>query len=232
MRRILLSITVFVMALSLSSLSAQEGMLTSEETLLGESSDFFVGLHTGIFDCNQTTKYPFNIGVVAQYNYVPDVSKKWFFGAELGAFYVYGKEDALNRTTKLGLGDITVFPGISFPVFTKIRTTDNTSLRLKKISRSRRIRLGLGFTAVFPLLKGSEGPGVNVDAIKPGYGFSWRSSLDLPKRITVFINLTRIGRDLDGLAYKSSTSFERSNGNKHGESYYYKVGIMWNFLKK
>lgn len=232
MRRIILIITVFVITLSFGSLSAQEGMLTSEETLIGESSDFFIGLHTGIFDCNQTVKYPYNFGAIAQYNYIPDVSKKWFFGGELGVFYVSGKEDALDRKTKLALADITVYPGISFPISSKINPDDNAALRLKKLANSRRVRVGLGFTAVLPLLKKSEGHGVNIDGIKPGIGFSLRTSYDLPNRMTLFLNITRIGRDLDGFAYKSSTSLERSNGNKHDESYYYKIGFMWNFIKK
>ncbi len=231
MKKLLLSIAFFTFTLSFNSLNAQEGMLTSEEALIGESSDFFVGLHTGIFDCNQTTKYPYNIGVIAQYNYIPDVAKKWFFGAELGTFYVFGKKDALDRKTRLALGDITVYPGMSFPINTKINPDDNAALRLKKLSKSRRVRIGLGFTAAFPLMKKSSGPGVNVDAIKAGIGFSLRSSYDLPNRMTLFLNVTSIGRDMDGLAYKSSTSLERSNGNKHNVSYYYKIGIMWNFLK-
>ena len=233
MKKIMLSLTVFAFAIMFSQINAQEGMLTSEETLIGESADFFVGFHTGIFDCNQSAKYPYNLGVVAQYNYIPDVAKKWFFGAELGAFYIKGAEDDLGRITKLALGDLNIYPlGLSFPIKSEVKQNDNAALRLKKISKARKFKVGLGFAVAFPLMKKSTGPGVNVDAIKTGIGLTIRSSYDLPNRMTLFFNATSIGKDMDGLAYKSSTSLERSNGNQHDLTIYYKIGVMWNFLKK
>lgn len=234
MKSVIFSIFSFlvIMAFMPWSLKAQHGMLTSEEELIGEASEFFIGLHTGIFDCNQSVKYPFNIGMVAQYNYLPDVSGKWFFGAELGAFYTASGEDKLNRRTKLGLVDISIYPGISFPVNANITSDDNNILRRKKLAQARKLRFALGFVVAIPVKKASEGPGVNLDAIKPGLGLTLRSSYDLPNRLTLFLNITRIGRDLDGYAYKSPVSNERSNGNKHDLSYYYKLGVLWNFFRK
>lgn len=223
-----------VIFLSSAALSAQQGMLTSEEALLGEASDFSIGIHTGVFDCNQTVKYPYNIGVVGQYNYTPDISKNWFFGAEVGAFYTQGKEKADNygRSVKGAIVDITVYPGLSFPIGTSFAEEDNATLRLKKLAQARKFRIGLGFTVAFPAIKNSEGVGVNQDAVKTGFGFSLRTSYDLPNRLTVFANGTRIGRDLDGLGFVSSSSTEKIAGNEKSVSYYYKIGVLWNFIKK
>ncbi len=229
MKKITLVLTAFVYLFFLNFVSAQQGMLTSEEDLIGKSSDFFVGLHTGIFDSNQSIKFPYNIGVVAQYNYIPDVTKRWFFGAEAGAFFTASKEDALNRKTKMILGDITLYPGWSFPIAAKISPDDNAAIRLKKLSLARKARIGLGFTATIPILKKSEGNGVNLNAIKPGFGLTLRSSYELPNKLTVFMNATMVNQDLDGYAYKSNTSSERSNGNKHDASFYLKLGFLWNF---
>ena len=224
----------FLFTLSFTALNAQQGMLSSEETLLGESSDFSVGIHTGIFDCNQTVKYPYNIGVVGQYNYTPDISKNWFFGAELGAFYTQGKEkdDKWGRKVSAAFADITVYPGLSFPIGTSYAEEDNATLRLKKLAQSRKFRIGLGFTVSLPLLKKSEGQGVNLDPVKAGFGFSLRTSYDLPNRLTVFANGTRIGRDLDGFGFVNTNSTEKITGNEKNVSYYYKVGVLWNFMMK
>ncbi|HHH54649.1 MAG TPA: hypothetical protein ENK91_13390 [Bacteroidetes bacterium] len=230
MRKLSILTAVFFMVFIYNAYG-QQGMLTSEENLIGESQDFMIGIHTGAFDCNQSVKYPYAIGVVGQYNYVPDITEKFFFGGEAGLFYTGSGEDKLTRKTRLVLGDITVYPGLSFPFGANITADDNATMRLKKLAQARRIRVGLGFTASFPIVKKSEGPGVNLDQVKPGVGFSLRSSIDLPNRLTLFLNATRIGRDLDGYAYKGQTA-ERSDGNKSNVSYYYKLGVMWNFLRK
>jgi len=224
----------FVLLFIFPTVNAQQGMLISEETLLGEASDFSIGIHTGAFDCNQTVKYPYNIGVVGQYNYTPDVSKNWFFGAELGAFYTQGNEKADNwgRKVKGAFADITVYPGLSFPIGTSFAEEDNATLRLKKLAQARKFRIGLGFTVALPLIKKSEGVGVNLDPVKAGFGFSLRTSYDLPNRLTIFANGTRIGRDLDGLGFVNNTSTERIAGNLKKVSYYYKIGVLWNFVKK
>lgn len=216
------------------SSSAQQGMLVADENLNGEGSDYSLGIHTGVFDCNQTVKYPYNIGILGQYNYIPDVSKNWYFGAELGAFYTQGKEkdDKYGRSVKAAFADLTIYPGLSFPLGSEFAEEDNAVLRLKKMAQARKFRIGLGFTVAMPLIKKSEGHGVNVDPVKAGFGFSLRTSYDLPNRLTLFANATRIGRDLDGLGFVSSTSTERIEANEHKVSYYYKVGILWNFLAK
>jgi hypothetical protein len=224
----------FVLSFIFPAVNAQQGMLTAEETLLGEASDFSLGIHTGAFDCNQTVKYPYNIGVVGQYNYTPDVSKNWFFGAELGAFYTQGNEksDNYGRKVKGAFADITVYPGLSFPIGTSFAEEDNATLRLKKLAQARKFRIGLGFTVALPLIKKSEGVGVNLDPVKAGFGFSLRTSYDLPNRLTIFANGTRIGSDLDGLGFVNNTSTERIAGNEKKVSYYYKIGVLWNFVKK
>lgn len=207
-------------------------MLTSEEDLTGEASEFLVGIHTGLFDCNQTVKYPYNIGILAQYNYIPDVSKKLFIGAELGAFYTGSKEDDYFRKTRVSLADITFYPGLSFPVGANLSPDDTATKRLKKLANSRKFRVGLGFTIALPLLKKSEGSRVNTDAIKPGIGFSLRTSFELPNRLTLFGHATRIGRDLDGYSTLNPSSVEPSSDNENNATYYYKLGLLWNFMGK
>jgi hypothetical protein len=209
-------------------------MLTGNEALVGESSDYSLGIHTGVFDCNQTLRYPYNIGVVGQFNYIPDVTKNWYFGAELGAFYTQGQEkgDIWGRSTKAAFADITVYPGLSFPVGSSFAQEDNATLRLKKLAQSRKFRIGLGFTIALPLLKKSSGITVNNEPINAGFGFSLRTSYDLPNRLTLFFNATRIGKDLDGLAFANNNTTELHEDNDYKVSYYYKLGILWNFSRK
>ena len=106
---------------------------------------------------------------------------------------------------------------------------DNPMLRLKKMISARKFRVGAGFTIAVPLSVNSDGVGVNTDNIKPGFGFSFRTSYDLANRLTLFANGTRISRDLDGLGYVSETSSEPVPGNEHKVTYYYKIGVLWNF---
>lgn len=232
MKKLLNILSIFSFTLLSFPSIAQQGMLTSEEGLVGDASEFLIGIHTGLFDCNQTIKYPYNIGVLAQYNYIPDVTKKLFIGGELGAFYSGSKADDYGRKTRVTLADITVYPGLSFPVGANLSSNDNTTRRLKKLSKSRKLSVGLGFTVAIPLHRKSEGSRVNTEAIKPGLGFSIRTSFDLPNRLTLFGHATRIGRDLDGYSNYSINSIEPSSDNEKNATYYYKLGLLWNFLGK
>ncbi|MGE5354800.1 MAG: hypothetical protein ACM3PT_01045 [Deltaproteobacteria bacterium] len=232
-KSLLLVFGVFMFFISQNTI-AQETQ-QSDDQVFGESSDFLIGIHSGVFDCNSWVKYPYNIGAVAQFNYIPDLTKNWFFGAEVGAFYTQSKEEKpekWGRSTKGAFADITVYPGLSFPIGTGYSSEDNEVLRLKKLAQARKFKVGLGFTVAIPLVKKSEGVGVNTDAVKAGFGFSARTSYDVTKKLSIFANATRIGRDLDGLGFINKTSTERIEGNKHKTTYYYKIGVLWSFLGK
>lgn len=228
---LILGITISFMA---SNSNAQDTTSPSDEPFFGESADFLIGINSGVFDCNSWVKYPYNIGAVAQFNYFPDLTKNWFFGAEVGAFYTQSTEkgDKWGRESKGAFADITLYPGLSFPIGNSFSAEDNEVLRLKKLAQARKFKVGLGFTIAIPIVKKSEGVGVNVDAVKPGFGFSARTSYDLNKRLSIFANATRIGRDLDGLGFINKTSTERIEGNKYKVTYYYKIGVLWNFIRK
>lgn len=231
MKRIQLIINIiFIFLVAILSSNAQQKYIVNNN-IDGESSDFLIGIHTGLFDSNQhTTAY--NIGVVSKYNYIPYSSGRWFLGSELGMFYATSKADDLNRSTKVGIVDISIFPGYSIPIRVNLKSDDSISKKYKKLENARKLRFGLGLAVSIPIFKRSEGGGVNVDEIKPYFGLSAKSSLDLNYRISLFGTITRIGRDMDGLAYKSETSTDRSNGNDHDVTYYFKFGVLWNFIKK
>lgn len=217
----------FILIIFSNRTNAQSGMLTSFENLIGESSNYYVGIHSGLFDSNQHGGYAFNIGGVIQYNYTPESRFNWFLGTELGTFYTQSKLDNQNRQTKLTIIDLSIFPSISFPIAAGISNDDNSTLRRKKQSKAKKIKFGLGISAAIPLYKASTGSGINIDAIKTGFGFSFKSSIDLPFNFGLFMSATRIGTDLDGYAYIDDNSTIRSNGNKHNVSYYYKFGLLY-----
>lgn len=231
-KSLLLLILGIVISFTATNTNAQDTTSPSEEPFFGESADFLIGINSGLFDCNSWVKYPYNIGAVAQFNYIPDLTKNWFFGAEVGAFYTAAKGDKYARETKAAFADISLYPGLSFPIGTSFSAEDNEVLRLKKLAQARKFKVGLGFTVAVPIVKKSEGVGVNVDAVKPGFGFSARTSYDLTRRLAIFANATRIGKDLDGLGFINKTSTERIEGNKYKVTYYYKIGVLWNFIRK
>jgi len=154
----------------------------------------------------------------------------FYLGTELGAFFTSSQIDKYGRETNVALADISVFPGISIPIGSKVIKTDNGNKLLRKLKTTRRLNFGFGFTVVFPLRKRSAGSRVKTDAIKSGLGFSLRSSFDLKNRLAIFANITRIGKDLDGYSIIGSNT--PSNDNKHEVSYYYKIGVLWNFIRK
>lgn len=229
----LIALSCFLILFTTSDLFSQANDYISGDYLLKESFDFSLGVNTGFFDSNQHPTYPFNFGVVAQYNYVPDVSKKWFFGAEVGAFYtqVEEKPEKWGRSLRAAFADITIYPGISFPLNTKYSEDDNPASRLRKMNDARKFRVGLGFTVAIPLMVESEGIGANPDQVKTGIGFSLRTSYDFTNRLTLFANGTRIGRDMDGFGHVGNSDIIAS-GNEHKATYYYKVGVLWHFIEK
>lgn len=223
----LVKLIIVVLVFFSTKSNAQSGMLTSSENLFGESSNYYVGIHSGLFDSNQHGGYAFNIGGLIQYNYTPDSRTNWFIGTELGAFYAQSKLDDQNRQTKLTIVDISIIPSLSFPIATGISFNDGTTMRRKKQSKAKKIKVGLGITAAIPLIKASKGSGINLNAIKTGFGFSLKSSVDLPYNFGLLMSVSRIGTDLDGYAYITDNSTTRSNGNKHNVTYYYKFGLLY-----
>lgn len=217
---------MFIVFLSLT-VNAQSD--NKKENLMGLRSQVSAGLHFGIFDSNQSVKYPLSFGVAAKYEYIPNMMKNFFIGSEIGAFYSTSKLDKLNRKTNILLSDISIYPGYIFALGADFSENDSEVIRMKKMAKAKKIKVGLGLTVAFPLSKNSEGHGVNLNEIKPGVGFSFLTSYTLTNQLNVFFNATRIGRDLDGYAYVNDSSDVRSNGNKHNVSYYYKLGLMRNF---
>ncbi|MEZ4908459.1 MAG: hypothetical protein R2771_12645 [Saprospiraceae bacterium] len=211
--------------------NAQSSYLSKDERLVGDNFELAGGVHIGAFDCNQTTKYPYNLGAVFQFNYIPDVTQNWFFGTEIGAFYASGKADDYDRKIKDAILDFSFYPGLSFPLGSSYLSEDNPTVRLKKMVHARKFRIGAGFTIAVPLSVASEGVGVNTDIVKAGFGFSLRTSFDLGDRLSLFANASRIGKDLDGLGFVSSTSSEPVLANEHNVTYYYKLGVVWYFKR-
>ena len=199
---------------------------------LNDVSDFSIGIHTGIFDSNQSVYFPYNIGINSKFEYTPDIFKKLFLGTEAGMFFTASQKDKLGRETRLVFADVSLYPGISIPLKSGISPDDKPKTIIRKLKRQRKIKLALGLNIAIPIKKQSYGSGVNNNAIRSGIGLTLRTSYDLPNRITVFANVSRISKDLDGYAYKSENSSERSNGNKYNVSYIMKLGVSWNFLRK
>ena len=83
MKRLFLNL---IIVFAFTQVYAQTSLLNRDERLVGDNYELAAGIHLGAFDCNQTTKYPYNFGAIVHYNYIPDVTQNWFFGTEVGAF--------------------------------------------------------------------------------------------------------------------------------------------------
>jgi hypothetical protein len=205
---------------------AQGDMLTREEKLIGSTSDFLVGLHTGIFDCNQTVKYPVNVGFMAQYNYTPDVMKSWYLGAELGGFYTQSPEDDNLRTMGALIGHVSIYPGYTFELGKKeFPEEDDLTSRIK----TKKLRIAAGVTVGTPLKTYSSGITYDPDNAKTGFGFTGMLMYELPNRLNIFGSVTSVGSDMDGFGFDPETG-ERIRGNEHKASWWYKVGIAYNLM--
>ncbi len=201
----------------------------SVHEILGESYNISAGIHSGIFDSNHNGTYPLNIGVVLQYDYYPDVRSNLYFGGQLGSFFAFSDNDKYGRKTRDVFVDFTFYPGISFPLEKNTGKSKNPGKVIKYLKDVRRLNVSLGFTAVFPTRKRSEGAGVNTDAIKPGIGLAFKTSYELKNRISAFLNVSRINRDLDGYAFTGNNP-NRSNVNQ--VTYIFKLGIIYSFINK
>lgn len=202
---------------------------SSVHNLDGESYNVSAGIHSGVFDSNHKGSYPLNIGVVLQYDYYPDIRNNLFFGSELGTFFAFSDTDVYGRKTRDVFVDITLYPGISIPLEKRKAKNKNPQKLIKYFKDVRRLNLALGFTVIYPLRKRSEGSGVNIDAIKPAIGFSFRSSYELKNRVSAFLNISRISKDLDGYAV-TGTTIHMDNVNK--VTYVFKLGILYSFITK
>ncbi len=201
----------------------------SVHEILGESYNISAGIHSGVFDSNHNGAYPLNIGVVLQYDYYPDVRSNLYFGGQLGSFFAFSGDDKYGRKTRDVFVDFTFYPGISLPLEKSTVKSKNPGKVIKYLKDVRRLNVSLGFTAVFPTRKRSEGSGVNTDAIKPGIGFALKASYELKNRISIFLNITRINRDLDGYAFTGNNP-NKSNVNQ--VTYIHKLGIIYSFINK
>ena len=206
--------------------SAQGDMLTREEKLIGSTSDFLVGLHSGIFDCNQDYNYPFNLGVVGQYNYTPNVLKMWYLGAELGAFYTQNGEDGNLRTMGAMVSHFSIYPGVSFEL-NKKEYPEDESFREK--IKSRKLKFAAGFTVGVPLKTYSSGIHYDPSNAKTGIGFTAMSVFEINHKLNVFGSFTRVNADMDGFGFDPETG-DRTPGNKHDVSYWVKLGLAYNLL--
>ena len=224
MKKALLFIPLFLIY-TVSFISAQ----SSIHSIIGESYKLSGGIHSGIFDSNHAGNYPMNIGVVLQYNYYPDIRNNLFFGGELGSFFAFSDTDKYGRKTRDVFIDFSFYPGISFPLEKNGQTFKNPKKLIKYYKEVRRLDVSLGFIAVFPTRKRSEGGGVNNTTIKPSIGFSLRASYELKNRISIFFNTSRINRDLDGYGVIGTNP---NKFNKNSVTYIHKIGMIYTFIRK
>lgn len=212
----------------LSGIKAQGDMLTREEKLVGSTSDFLVGVHTGIFDCNQTIKYPLNYGFMAQYNYTPDVMKSWYMGAELGAFYTQSSEDDNLRTLGAMIGHFSIYPGYTIEIGKKeYPEEDDLQARIK----SKKLRLAAGVTLGLPIKTYSSGTTYDADNAKAGFGFTGMVLYEMPNRLNLLGSVSYVGSDMDGFGFDPETG-DRTPGNEVKASWWYKIGIAYNLSSK
>jgi len=213
-----------ILLMFVSTFYAQGDVITKEEKLVGSSSDFSIGIHSGIFDCNQTYKYPYNVGAFLQYNYTPNVMKNWFVGAEAGAFFTQGSPDDYNRETNLFVGHVSLYPGYSITLDKKEYPEE---LDFESKINARKLKFAAGLTLGMPL-KVSDSNGVSADNAKIGFGFTGMVLFDVTSKLSVLGSMTRVGADMDGKGY--TTSGEVLEGNNNKASYWYKVGLSYNLM--
>jgi len=226
--RISLIFTILLATLLSFNSNAQRETSIYKGDLIGESIDLAAGIHTGFFNSNHAG-LPFNIGIIGQFNYTPDVRNNWFLGIESGFFYTTSGEDKYYRKTNDVFIDFSIYPGIIIKF--KSKAHSGKKEKLDDIKTLRKLKIGLGLTVTGPIRKRSEGSRVNNDAIKPGFGFSLRTSYDLKYRLSLYGSIARINRDLDGYSNENSGSIHPSDDNKYNVTYIYKLGILWTLFK-
>lgn len=172
------------------------------------------GIHSGVFDCNQTNKYPVNFGASFHILYYPEKSLPWFGGLDLGAFYVSGTEDPerYGRSIKSLFASATIMAGYEY----RANTSRNTDLVM---------RFAAGLPYVAPLTSSSSGDGFLESG--SGLGISLHGAVDLPNRLTLFGTFIRLSTDLDGFGYENDETIHPAN--EHQVTYIAKIGVAWNF---
>ena len=85
---------------------------------------------------------------MAQYNYVPNAMKMWYFGAEVGAFYAQNGLDGNEREMGILAAHVSVFPGVKFNF--KGKKFDNEG-DFRKGAFASSLKLALGPTVGIPL---------------------------------------------------------------------------------
>jgi len=206
---------LFALALTYPHITAQ-AVVRGPEGLFSEPRfDVQGGFHFGVYDGNQTFKYPLAFGTSWLVNYYPDRDHSWYLGAELGGFYVSAMEDDAKwgRDYKTIYADI--FPYFGYEFQFGQATSDLFTMRVS-----------LGLPYVSPIQDTSEGPGYEEPEGSLGYGIM--TSIDLPNRLALFTSIFRMNSDLDGFGH--DLNGEIIAGNEHQVAYIYKIGLAWNFI--
>jgi hypothetical protein len=213
---------LFTIVLFTSQVFAQSAVV-QEEKLVGKDSEFLVGFHTGIYDCNQDYAYPINLGLNLQYNYIPNVFEKFFFGGELGVFYSWNPEDGNSRTRNTTLANLTLYPGLKFNVSKKEFPEEVGSVAE---AVSRKASIAAGFTVGIPLIKNGTGPYFNPDHGITGIGASILGDYEITNEFAIFASFSWINRDTDGFSWTTDRE-EKIPGNEFDQTFFGKLGIAF-----
>lgn len=213
---------LFTIVLFTSQVFAQSTVV-QEEKLVGKDSEFLVGLHTGIYDCNQEYSYPVNLGLNLQYNFIPNVFKKFFFGGELGVFYSANPEDGNFRTRNTLLANLTLYPGLKFNL-NKKEFPEEVGSVAEAVSRKASIAIGL--TGGLPLVVKGTGSTFNADHAKMGIGFSILGDYEITSKIAVFGSFSWINKDTDGFGWTTDRK-EKTPGNEFDQTFFGKLGVAY-----
>lgn len=213
-----------LLAVVLSSIQLiSQSAVVQEQRLVGSESDFIIGLHTGIYDCNQEYFYPINLGLNVKYNYTPNIFKKFFFGGELGVFYSWNPEDGNVRTRNTTLANLTLYPGLKFDLNKKEFPEEVGSVAEAVL---RKASIAIGLTGGLPLLVKGTGSTFNADHAKMGIGFSILGDYEITDKIAVFGSISWINRDTDGFGWTDNRE-EMTPGNEYDQTLFGKLGVSY-----
>ena len=213
---------VLIICLSVQLPMAWSQGLTDEKleqtSIPGTRWEVMGGINIGAFDCNQTVKYPFSFGSILAVQYTPQIKYPAFLGMSAGGFVVKGEEapEHWGRKVNMSMFDIFMYAGYRFDLSSGDEETGKYGLK---------VALGLPYVDFLQIK--STGPGYQ----KPtgGIGAGALFMLDLPKRLSLFGTVYRMGKDLDGFGYTEQGDV--LEGNTKAASYIYKWGILWRFFK-
>lgn len=215
-------LSLFAMVIFTYPLISQNAVV-QEQRLIGSESDFMIGLHTGIYDCNQEYSYPINLGLNLQYNYTPNIFKKFFFGGELGVFYSWNPEDGNFRTRNTTLANLTIYPGLKFNL-SKKEFPEEVSSVAEAVSR--KASIAAGFTVGLPLVVNGTGSTFNADHAATGIGVSILGDYEITERIAVFGSFSWINKDTDGFGWTADRA-EKTIGNEYDQTFFGKLGVAF-----